>query len=59
MHRSVMAEAREQSTLEELHSSDGVLGGRRKERERKEGEKERTGKKSCRGGGEGDVACSL
>lgn len=39
MHRSVMAEAREQSTLEELHSSDGVLGGRRKERE--EGGRER------------------
>lgn len=26
MQRSVMAEAREQSTLEEVHSSDGVLG---------------------------------
>lgn len=58
MHRSVMAEAREQSTLEELHSSDGVLGGRRKERE--EGGREREdGKKSGRGGGEGDEACSL
>lgn len=58
MHRSVMAEAREQSTLEELHSSDGVLGGRRKERE--EGGREREdGKKGGRGGGESDEACSL